>query len=106
MQHFQELYDYNPLDDKYGKRPEIHRGHNNQSWISVTENLPEDRILVWIYVEYDKSPYDDVRNRVSIGMYYNNEHWQDLLDFSFADDYEVKYWMHLDFPDKPSKSIK
>lgn len=103
MQHFQELYDYNPLDDKYCKRPKIYDSRIN--WISVIERLPEDRTLVWIYVEYDKSPYDNVRDRISIGTYYNNNRWQDLLDFLFADDYEVKYWMPIEFPKKPNQKV-
>ena len=73
------------------------------SWISVNDRLPEDRALVWIYVVYDESSYDDVKNRISIGVYYNNEAWSDLLDAPFADDYTVLYWMPLGFPEKPDQ---
>ncbi len=78
----------------------------SNEWISVNDRLPEDRTLVWIYVVYEDSPYDNVKNQVSIGVYYNNEAWQDMLDALFADDYIVLYWMPLKFPDKPTKTIK
>ncbi len=73
----------------------------NMPWISVNERLPEDRTLVWIYVVYDDSPYDNVKSRISIGVYYNNESWTDILDSPFADDYTVLYWMPLEFPNEP-----
>lgn len=71
------------------------------SWISVNDRLPEDRTLVWICVVYDDSPYDNVKSRVSIGVYSDSSYWSDMLDFSFADDYTVLYWMPLDFPESP-----
>lgn len=68
------------------------------SWISVNESLPQFNKLVWIHVKYEKSPYDDVTERVSIGVMNNNEKWQDLFDFPFADDFTVDYWMDLYWP--------
>lgn len=70
------------------------------NWISVNKELPEPRTLVWIYVIYDKNSYDDVMERVSIGTFQDN-YWFDLLDFHYADDYEVIYWMLLEWPEKP-----
>ena len=110
MQHFQELYDYNPLDNNdtlhtKNMRIFISKINNKQEWISVKDRLPEDRTIVWIYAVYEDSSYDDVKDRVSIGIFYNNEAWSDLLDFPFADDYTVLCWMPLQFPEKPSQKV-
>ena len=70
------------------------------SWISVNERLPYDYKLVWIYVTYDPSLYDNVTERTSIGYYCNNR-WHDVLDFPAADDFTVTYWQEMNFPEKP-----
>lgn len=72
------------------------------TWISVADKLPESRTLVWIYVVYDPSSYDDVLERVSIGSYENGR-WEDILDFSFADDYTVTHWAVFEWPEKPTE---
>lgn len=69
-------------------------------WISVNEKLPELRQLVWIHVCYEKSPYDNVTERVSIGCRIEAG-WWDALDFPFADDYKVVNWMPLIIPELP-----
>lgn len=71
-------------------------------WISVNAALPESRTLCWIFVTYEPSPYDNVTERISIGVYVNDSnYWTDILDFPFADDYTVKFWQKLDFPEVP-----
>lgn len=75
----------------------------SNEWISVNDRLPEDRTTVWIYVVYEDSSYDDVKDRVSIGVYYNDSNWIDLLDATFTDDYQVSYWMPFNWPEKPDQ---
>lgn len=70
------------------------------NWIDVNKELPESRTLVWIRVVYDKSSYDDVTERVSIGAYQDN-YWCDMFDFHYADDYTVTHWMPLEWPNWP-----
>lgn len=60
------------------------------NWIDVNKELPESRTLVWIHVVYDKSSYDDVIERVSVGTYQDN-YWWDMFDFPCADDYTVTH---------------
>lgn len=38
-------------------------------WISVNNCLLEDRTIVWIYLVYEDSAYDNVKDRVSVGAY-------------------------------------
>lgn len=71
------------------------------SWISVNEKLPEDHKLVWIFVTYDPSPYDNVTERTSIG-YHCYDRWHDVLDFPFVDDFMVTHWQEMMFPEKPN----
>jgi hypothetical protein len=70
-------------------------------WTSINDRLPPERTLVWIHVEYEDSPYDNVKERVSIGSMYKDGRWEDLLDFPFADDYTVTHWMLIEFPESP-----
>ena len=70
------------------------------NWIDINKELPESRTLVWIHVTYDKSLYDDVTERISIGTYQEG-YWHDWLDFHYADDYNVTHWTILEWPEKP-----
>ena len=67
------------------------------TWININKGLPESRTLVWIHVTYDNCVYDNVTERISIGTYQDN-YWNDMLDFPFADDYTVTHWAVLDWP--------
>jgi hypothetical protein len=73
------------------------------NWISVKDRLPDWRDLVWIFVEYEDSPYDNVKEAVSLGRCHGGSIWKNILD-PFMDDGKVIAWMPLEFPEKPKES--
>jgi len=76
-----------------------------KQWISIEDQLPEVGKLVFIYVKYEDSPYDNVKEAVSLGRYYGEgrKPWNNILDL-FMDDGEIVAWMPLEFPEKPRES--
>ena len=65
------------------------------NWILVKDQLPEAGKLVFIYVKYEDSPYDDVKEAISIGSYLKRDSfgsakgiWENILD-PFMDDGEI-----------------
>ena len=75
-------------------------------WISVKDKLPESGNLVWIYVEYEDSAYDSVKEAISLGRCYIPSKWYDEPDWTnildpFMDDGVVTFWQALEFPEKP-----
>jgi hypothetical protein len=73
-------------------------------WISVKEGLPPWGSLVWIYVKYEESSYDNIKDAVSLGRYDGGyKRWSNILD-PFMDDGEIVAWMPLEFPKKPKES--
>jgi hypothetical protein len=73
-------------------------------WISVKQEKPKTRTIVWIYGSYDG--YDKVySDHMSLGIYYGDDNWQDILDpfGTCSHDTVVEFWMPIKFPEGPKR---